>query len=96
MEEQQAGVWCCSELPYYIANEFFIYEEKFREFGVPVCEDGVSFIVVKYCPWCGAQFPDSLRDLWFDKLDEMGIDPDDASRVPEEMKSDLWWRKAGL
>ncbi len=96
MEDRPIGRWCCSDVPYYIKNEVFVYIEEFREFGIPVCDGGSSFIVVKYCPWCGAKFPKPLRDLWYARLDEMGIDPDEENRVPEEMKSDLWWRKGGL
>ena len=64
---------------------------KFREVGIPVTDGGTSIILIKFCPWCGNQLPPSMRDQWFNKLEEMNLEPD--SRLPSEMKSDLWWRK---
>jgi hypothetical protein len=54
-----------------------------------------------YCPWCGSQLAHSLRDEFFDVLkEEFGIETNleilkDPS-LPEEFKSDLWWKKRGL
>ena len=53
-----------------------------------------------YCPWCGTELPESLSFKIGDVLEEeYGItekDWDDESKIPEEFKSDEWWKKRGL
>ncbi|MBM1172047.1 DUF6980 family protein [Microvirga arabica] len=71
------------------------YWPHFREFGIPVEDGGSSVIALKYCPWTGCQLPPSLRDEWFTQIEALGLDPDDAA-VPEEFRSDQWWRSGHL
>ena len=52
------------------------------------CDD----ILITRCPWCGVGLPESKRHLWFEKLEQMGVDPVGGD-LPEEFKSDAW-RKA--
>ena len=57
---------------------------------------------IDYCPWCGTKLPNSLRDQYFEilqnehvqEIDILGIK--DNKKVPEEFKSDKWWKKRGL
>lgn len=53
-----------------------------------------------FCPRCGTKFPHELGDEWYEILqEEYGIeDPmdEDAHRLPEEFKTDEWWKKRGL
>jgi hypothetical protein len=55
---------------------------------------------LKYCPWCGVEFPKTLGDEWMDTVrDELGLeDPadDDRDKVTEEFRTDEWWKKRGL
>lgn len=55
---------------------------------------------IHYCPWCGYKLPNELTDKWFEVLkEEYGIeDPseEDKDRVPEEFRTDEWWKKRGL
>lgn len=55
---------------------------------------------VKYCPWCGEKLPKRLADEWEEILEkEYGIkekDWWDDSKIPEEFKTDEWWRKRNL
>jgi hypothetical protein len=37
------------------------YSPKFREYGLIVHDGGTSFIVIRYCPWCGTRLPESSR-----------------------------------
>lgn len=37
------------------------YWPKVREYGLIVHNGGSAVIVIRYCPWCGAKLPDSLR-----------------------------------
>jgi hypothetical protein len=71
-----------------------LYIPKFREFGLQVLNpDGIArgdvYDLVQYCPFTGEKLPSSLRDKWFDKLDELKIEPDSPD-VPEEMQTDKW------
>lgn len=70
------------------------YVPQFREWGIDYV-DGLSFYTLEHCPWDGERLPESVRDEWFRRLEELGLEPEDP-RVPEEMRSDAWWREAGL
>ena len=70
------------------------YYPKLREWGIEY-GNGEAFYELLYCPWDGETLPESLRDEWFRRLDELGLEPEDP-RVPEEMRSDRWWKEAGL
>ena len=57
--------------------------------------------VLGYCPQCGAKFPKNLTNKWYKIMEkELGIeyptDPDKAHLIPEEYKTDEWWKKRGL
>jgi hypothetical protein len=39
--------------------------------------------------------PSSLREVWFKRLEALGIEPGEAD-VPDEMRTDSWWRKDRL
>ena len=54
-----------------------------------------------YCPWCGVELPRDLRDDLFEILEkEYGLEPsavfENDPLLPEEFKSDAWWKKRGL
>lgn len=67
------------------------YSPKFREYGIAILDGGSATQDISYCPWCGAALPPSLRDSWFDTLEEMGLEPEDP-QIPDELKDDRWWR----
>jgi hypothetical protein len=69
------------------------YTPEFREYGLIVHDGGSSAISMRFCPWCGARLPESLRDQWFEELRALGIDPW-KQEVPERYRSDTWWRRA--
>jgi len=68
-----------------------VYVSKFREYGVPVLDRGTSYVVIKFCPWCGVRLPPSLRGEWLEALKQRGVSPD-SKNIPPEFLSDLWWR----
>lgn len=84
--------YCCAEIVRFVSEGELglIYLEKFREFGIEYRDGGTSYQHIKFCPFCGACFPISLRDKWFDEIEAMGIDPW-AEEIPEEYKSCKWW-----
>ncbi len=72
-------------------HECLHYIPKFREFSVKILDGGCSYLNLKYCPFSGKKFPESLRDVWFDKIQALGLEPDDPS-IPFEYSSDIWWQ----
>ena len=89
----------CEQLDYAVADERLpvTYVPRFREWGIDYV-DGLSFLTLEFCPWDGEKLPESLRDEWFRRVrEDLGLEPGDPDTVyPEEMRSDRWWREAGL
>jgi hypothetical protein len=70
------------------------YLPKYREFGI--CVDGGPAVqVVSFCPWCGAPLPQSLRDTFFEQLEDIGLDPE-SPELPIDFRSDAWWRMRSI
>jgi hypothetical protein len=59
--------WCPDRIVHYSA--------RFDEYGIPILDGGSSVIVLSFCPWCGRSLPESKRDLRFERLEALGIDP---------------------
>ena len=56
---------------------------------------------LKYCPECGTEFPKELFDEWFEVVEsqfgEIDIfDDEQIKNLPQEFKTEQWWRKRGL
>jgi hypothetical protein len=69
-----------------------VYNDKFREYGITILDGGSSVMLIEYCPFCGAKLPGSLRDEWFNRLDELGLEPE-SPELPLDMRSGAWWRR---
>lgn len=67
-----------------------IYTPKFREFGMEILDGGSSSLLLKFCPWCGRRLPESLRDAWFERLEQLGVDPY-GQEVPAEFSDQRWY-----
>jgi hypothetical protein len=67
-----------------------VYLPSYREYALSVA-GGSALQMITFCPWCGAQLPDSLRDEWFDRLEELGIEPG-TGQTPAPFQDDTWWR----
>jgi len=101
----ECGNFCCEEMYKILLGEndgecelHFGYDPKIREYYIDVkAEYGGAVQLIKYCPWCGEKLPKSLREEHFDILErEFGIDYGDLktrSKIPNEFKSDEWWKK---
>ncbi|MCP4343986.1 MAG: hypothetical protein GY795_00490 [Desulfobacterales bacterium] len=71
-------------------NYFIDYRKEFGE---------GSAYRIKYCPWCRAKLPKPLGEKRLELLDEIFGDYDEithADQLPEEFKTDEWWKKRGL
>lgn len=69
-----------------------VHVPKYREFGIAVLDGGLSYIVIKFCPWCGQKLPSSLRDEWFSKIEALDLEPNDP-KIPTELLTGAWWEK---
>lgn len=72
------------------------YSERFDEYGLWI-HDGPggsasSWIEIHHCPFCGGHLRPSRRDEWFDRLEELGLEPENA---PSDMQSSEWWLGEG-
>ena len=85
------------------------YESSIRSYTFLLREDN-KYIGVNqrlwYCPWCGTKLPEDLGDEWDEALKtEYNLTINDfvdkkgrwdESKIPEEFKTDEWWKKRGL
>lgn len=54
---------CCQEMQMMVEEEnSIVFLEKFQEYGVPIRDGGSSYLLMNYCPWCGARLPSSTCD----------------------------------
>ncbi len=71
-----------------------------REYGM-ILNQSPAVQLIFYCPWCGCKLPESVREFFFEILEkEYNVDPEwdikNDPNVPDEFKSDEWWKKRGL
>ena len=73
------------------------YDKTFREYGLYTTSDARQ--VIPYCVFCGKKLPQSLSEKWFAILEkEYGLNDPFKKKcvIPEEFKSDAWWKNRGL
>jgi hypothetical protein len=68
------------------------YSPQRREFMMWILDGGESGLRLPACPFCGARLPLSLRSIWFERVDGVGLEPGDPA-IPDELTTDLWWRR---
>ena len=94
---------CCKDIIIILSDhrDNIYYNSVFREYYVQTKRKTV-ILTMDFCPWCGSKFPESLREKFFDLLEsEYEIDADigdykSRPDIPEEFRSDEWWKKRGL
>ena len=85
--------------PFGCPDAIIYYVPKFDEYGIIIHKGGRTYLHIHFCPWCGAKLPESKRDLWFDKLEAMGLTDIDMMNapyrtdIPKEFQTDEWYRK---
>lgn len=85
--------FCCQSMESAIRDPDLpvIFTPKFREFGIRVLDGGSSTLGLVFCPWCGQKLPGSLRDRWFDELQQLDVDPY-GQNVPPEFADEQWYQ----
>jgi hypothetical protein len=107
--------YCCKEIKKVVQGDKGTQETpvkylpKFRDFVIMNCPNyehnnaSQRFCrPILYCPWCGAQFPPSLGDKYYEIL-EAEFPHEDCGQsgvpgicIPHEFTSDEWWKKRRL
>ena len=73
---------------YQNPDVLIVYIPKFDEYGIIIHDGGESSVQINYCPWCGNKLPVSKRDLWFEELEQMGMEDFDGENIPDNFKTD--------
>lgn len=66
------------------------YDSRFRSVFCQYLQGGQAVLELSVCPFCGVAFPPSLRDEWFERIEELGLDPS-SSDLPIEFQTGQWW-----
>ena len=110
MNDKDKKEFCCEEMFFHLfrseknASELhFDYYPVFREYFIDYKEEcGGGIQLINYCSWCGKMLPSSLREEFFNTLEkEYKIETSiggykGREDIPQEFKSDEWWKKRGL
>lgn len=99
-DEMKENIYFIGEKKVYngdVNNKVVYYSSRFNEFGILIYDglNGIatSYILISHCPWCGKKLPESKRDEWFDKLEELGYDEPLSQDIPQEFNSSEWYEK---
>ncbi|WP_322891459.1 DUF6980 family protein [Yoonia sp. 76] len=104
----QEKVHCCDIMAKYIEpncahhpNPFDCedalvkYNPRFDSYALYARFGSTWVTSINYCPWCGDKKRD-LSDLYFDRMDAMGIEDALSGEVPEAFQTAKWWRDEDL
>jgi hypothetical protein len=100
-------IYCCETFRLHVEESRFAYCPIRRYYACYIKDeehygqDGYGQCILRHCPFCGARFPSDLYtgDEYYDALEEaVGKEFCDIKEeeIPEEFKSDEWWKKRGL
>jgi hypothetical protein len=81
--DQHDDPWECPDVA-------VVYHEAFDEFGIPIRDGGMSYLLIEHCPWCGLRLPEPQRDRWFETLEAADVDPGDLDKLPKQFLSAAW------
>ncbi len=105
---KKSKFYCCNTFWDYIEDGNMEYNPILREYLFYIKSNDKSGYQPEYygsrcvyCPYCGTKLPANLesRDEYYDALEEaVGKEFCDIKEeeIPEEFKSDEWWKKRGL
>lgn len=94
---------CCKKMDYYATekNSLVEYSPETRTYDFILQDDSFgTYQGMYYCPWCGKKLPKTLGEEWCKVIKEnLGLDyvfAEEWATLPEEFKTDEWWKKRGL
>lgn len=103
-EEQNPPLHCCDYMDYVLEDCRIPLEyiPIFREYIIPAAYS-YQGRQIHFCGWCGSKLPSSLRHTYFELLELTQSPQENFARLaqmqqqlPEEFKSDAWWKNRGL
>jgi hypothetical protein len=93
---------CCQDMDRVLVEKrlYIRYLSKYREYYMEMRDAPAVTYLICYCPWCSKKLPKSVRRKWFNILEkEYNLeDPwneKQSKLIPEEFKTDEWWKKRG-
>lgn len=97
-------MFCCQHFQGCVLDKLDIavaYNPQYRLNYWVTSKGDTSIRWLTYCPSCGKQWPRELTSEFFEELEkvvghEIVYIEYDWSTLPEEFKSEEWWRKRGL
>jgi len=98
MKKLEKTKHCCGQMTRYLEDPRINvhYCPKFREYSTYLINSPAKQCYF-YCPWCGKKLPESLRDEYFKILrEEYKMNDIRSPKIPDELKTDKWWKKRGL
>ncbi len=94
---------CCQNMEYYASNKNSLleYDPTVRSYRFIIYDSkNGTHQMLWYCPWCGRKLPEELDEEWGEILEkEYGIEEPGWKKLeelPEEFRTDEWWKKRGL
>jgi hypothetical protein len=81
--DMHADPFDCPDVP-------IIFHKILGEYGIPVRDDGTSYLLISHCHWCGIGLPESCRDLWFDTIEAAGFANTPTAPLPERFRTAQW------
>ena len=93
--------FCCDTMYEAIEeNKIVDYDAVVRNYGILFRKNRIKML--SFCPWCGKKLPKNLtEDMYVIIEKEYGIpwikaDVFKYTNLPDEFKTDEWWKKRGL
>ena len=71
-------------------DRLVIYIPYLQEYGLPIYDGGTSYLLIKYCPWCGAKLPKSKRNKWLSTMNKLGYSSPFSQNVPDVYLLEDW------
>ena len=90
------NIACCLAMYYDLEDGYIMYDPvlncmSYKTTTMP-SEDRQ---VMAYCPHCGSKLPD-YNDEFFSEAEKIVGKDGDLDELPEEFRTDEWWRKRGI
>ena len=81
------------EDPFEGPDYLIAYNEITDEYGLAIRDGASSVLIIRHCPFCGANFPERKAERWFDEIDALGLSGPTDENMPAAFKADAWWRE---
>jgi len=99
--------YCCDLMNYHLdfklqrESEFIEYQAETRDYQLILHGSWYgSHLSLLFCPWCGAKLPKELGEEWRviikEKFGLNNVYREEFESLPEEFRTDQWWKKRGL